>query len=80
MADRQEAVKVTFVCAADVRCPPPDVAGAIWNGASRAFYNPRDTIAIGCKQGYTATGPSVAICGSDGRWSPGFPWCAPTGE
>ncbi|CAG04046.1 unnamed protein product [Tetraodon nigroviridis] len=62
----------------DVTCPPPGEAGAYWNGPPRASYRPRDSLTIECKRRYARTGPSVVTCGSDGRWSPDLPWCAPT--
>ncbi|TWW56937.1 complement receptor type 1-like isoform X1 [Takifugu flavidus] len=61
----------------DVTCPPPRVPGGFWSGASRASYEHRDSITIECKPGYASTGPRVVTCGSDGRWSPGLPRCAP---
>nr|XP_046251555.1 complement receptor type 1-like [Scatophagus argus] len=61
----------------EITCPSPNVFGAIWLQSAYGLHQYRATISIECMRGYTQIGPRVITCGSDGRWSPGLPKCAP---
>ncbi|XP_077405259.1 membrane cofactor protein-like isoform X2 [Vanacampus margaritifer] len=59
----------------EITCPSPNVPNASWTRAYITRYQPRDTITMGCRHGYTVVGASTVTCGGDGRWIPSLPKC-----
>ncbi|XP_061651739.1 complement receptor type 1-like isoform X4 [Phyllopteryx taeniolatus] len=62
----------------EITCPSPKVPNGSWTRGHIRLYQHRDTIAIGCRHGYTVVGTSTVTCGDDGQWIPSLPKCRRT--
>lgn len=62
---------------AEITCPYPNVANAMWRAPANGQYQYRETVEFTCHPGFVIRGSRHITCGADGNWLPKPPECQP---